>query len=69
MSDALVEKVHRLVDDGRIYVKGDTAWVAGDTRWHKVTATTAGVECDCDAAMAGQVCSHILAAQVKWAAA
>lgn len=60
----LSDKVHRLLEQRRVVLRGDLARVIGDTSIHSVRFDQWGVTCDCEAARTTDYCSHKLAAMV-----
>lgn len=71
ISDDLAERVNLLLERNAVaFVVGyerRVAVVNGVTGWYRVTAHWDAVSCDCEAGSTGAVCSHSLAAQVRWA--
>jgi hypothetical protein len=67
VTDALAEKVHRLVEQRRVLlVEGQAeALVIGDSGPHRVVAGRFDVVCSCIAGGRGD-CSHALVAMVAW---
>ncbi len=73
--ETVLEKAHRLLEEGRVCLagewftpKGGQADVQGDTGTHTVTLTHPFMrttwDCTCHAFQAGNECSHILAAKM-----
>lgn len=66
MTQDLASRVHDLLDQNRVLLRGHLAMVAGRHGWYRVRATDDGCYCECQAAESGSQCSHVLAAMAKW---
>jgi hypothetical protein len=71
-SEVVAEKALRLYQAGAVYIGKlpdgrHAASVRGDSEWHRVIATPAGLVCDCRAWAPSRLCSHATASALAWA--
>ena len=69
VSEAVLEKAARLVDDGRVVLSRrhrNAAMVCGDSGVYEVWAMPDGMTCECYHSTGEHVCSHVVAAMVAF---